>query len=122
MVMSGGDKIPTMSLKARFSRDDGQQISWDVTFVFKGSNGDRNLGNNASGLCQVGTNDVHFTYGPAVHDAERACWTTMNSTDRPDVRKRIVQLVINAKGHLIRACRYLMDSQISESVIHGKPS
>ena len=44
--------------------------------------------------------DVLVSSSPQVHDEYREVWTTMNDTDRPDIRERIRSLAFTARDKL----------------------
>jgi hypothetical protein len=59
---------------------------------------ERPLGYRSSGYVveQDGNSQLCFEQEPQVHDEKRPVWTTMNPTDRGDIRKTIVRLAKTA--------------------------
>jgi hypothetical protein len=84
---------PTLHIIVTGDSPSGRQ--WQVTMKSADATGARELGYRAKGHLN-GLNDVIFEYGPAVHDEYRDVWTTMNTTDRPDLRNTICDLVLKA--------------------------
>jgi hypothetical protein len=60
--------------------------------------GTRNLAYRASGF--IAGEKVVFESDPEVHDENRDVWTTMNRTDRPDIRKTICSKILLAQKKL----------------------
>lgn len=85
---------------ARDLRSSGaEQYKWQVTMKAADAAGSRKLGYRASGRI-MSSDQIVFESGPQVHDEDRAVWTTMNETDRPDLRKRFKELVVKAREKL----------------------
>lgn len=62
--------------------------------------GTRKLGYRASGLFTAPGQFI-FESQPQVHDENRDVWTTMNLTDRPDIREQMRSKVIYATKKMI---------------------
>jgi hypothetical protein len=76
-------------------------LHWSVTMRAPDATGVRRLGYRATGTIRRDLSIVEFDIGPQVHDEERPVWTTMNETDRPDIRKQIINLVRKAAERLM---------------------
>jgi hypothetical protein len=73
------------------------QYKWRISMVDSDwrRTGTRMLAYRASGF--VAGDKVVFESEPEVHDENRDVWTTMNLTDRPDIRKTIRSKVLLAQ-------------------------
>lgn len=71
------------------------RYKWCITTVDSDSTGTRMLAYRASGF--IAEDEVVFESEPQVHDENRDVWTTMNRTDRPDIRQMICQKVLSAQ-------------------------
>jgi hypothetical protein len=99
------ESIPKMHIlmKRTISVSDGtQHFEWSITMKMLDATGKRDLGYRASGRITANNEKlkVLFEREPQVHDEDRPVWTTMNLTDRPDVRKKFESLVGNAMAKL----------------------
>ena len=63
---------------------------WSVTMRAPDADGARRLHYRATGVFVGDLNRLQFESEPQVHDEKRPVWTTMNLTDRPDIRKMLV--------------------------------
>jgi hypothetical protein len=70
-------------------------FKWSVTLKAPDAAGGRYLGYRGHGTIDEDMTNLKFEYGPAVLDEKRPVWTTMNPTDRPDIRKKLTSLAIN---------------------------
>jgi hypothetical protein len=75
------------------------EYEWHVTMRASDASGTRELGYRASGNLND-LNNLIFECGPHVHDECREDWTTMNDTDRPDIRERMRSLAFTARDKL----------------------
>ncbi len=67
------------------------QLEWAVMLIAADAQGNRALGYRGTGTI-LDAGAVAFESGPEVHDENLPRWTTMNSTDRPDIRAKIIDL------------------------------
>ena len=79
--------------------DFSKKYQWQVTMRAADATGERKLGYRASGSFD-GLNKLIFESGPEVHDESRPVWTPMNAKDRPDIRKRMQDLVLLANAKM----------------------
>ncbi|MFK4536183.1 hypothetical protein ABIA00_004366 [Bradyrhizobium ottawaense] len=68
---------------------------WQVTMRAADATGGRKLGYRGAGNLDD-RGKIKFESGPEVHDENRPVWTTMNATDRSDIRRKMESLVLFA--------------------------
>src|SRR4029079_13268143 len=95
------ETIPRMHIIAEFMSPNlsgAPRFSWSITMKGADAEGSRVLGYRATGIITLLGNEmqVQLEQEPQVHDEKRPVWTTMNPTDRIDIRKRIVSLAMTA--------------------------
>jgi hypothetical protein len=91
---SNGYNGPKLHVVVKSSEIPGK-YRWWVTMMTQDATSARQLGYRASGRLDE-LDGVIFETGCEVHDEGRDVWTTMNATDRPDIRKQIRSLVQKA--------------------------
>lgn len=96
-----GDSYGGPALHVVMTRVNGStsEYEWHVTMRTSDASGTRKLGYRASGNLND-LNNLTFECGPQVHDECREVWTTMNDTDRPDIRERMRSLAFTARDKL----------------------
>jgi hypothetical protein len=101
--VSQQDPVPQMHIIVKRASSDTHvpaRFQWSVTFKAPDAAGERYLGYRGSGTIEENLTGLQFEYGPAVLDERRPVWTTMNPTDRPDIRKQLTRLVTKAAEKL----------------------
>jgi hypothetical protein len=92
-----------LKIQVRRERPDDHTspFSWTVELVMRSASLQTDLGYRAAGK-MIGTT-IRFTQELQVHDERRPVWTTMNLTDRPDVRRRMEHLVKKAVDEALKS-------------------
>jgi hypothetical protein len=83
---------------------------WELTMIAADASGNRRLGYRASGYINK-TGKIIFKSGPQVQDERRDVWTTMNDTDRPDIRKSMENKVLAAAKELKNSSKATFEFQ-----------
>lgn len=101
--MSKIDEIPKIHIIVRAdtsSENGSDRYWWSVTMMASDATGKRSLGYRGTGNINSTLTDLKFESGPEVHDEKLPRWTPMNPTDRHDIRKKMIQLAMNAAEKL----------------------
>jgi hypothetical protein len=101
--MSQEETVPQMHINIKriaAGADGSARFRWSVTMMASDAKGERTLGYRGSGIIEGDLTGLQFETGPEVHDESRPVWTTMNQTDRPDIRKKIADLARKAAEKL----------------------
>jgi hypothetical protein len=97
MKICGLDHALWVAVERTTNSDGVTQYHWDIELVFGDATGTRKLGYRGSGIKKSDSSMPQFEREPEVHDQNKFDrWTVMPLTHRPDVRKRMIDLVTRA--------------------------
>lgn len=107
--------IPKLHISIEPNGGDEPRYRWSVTLIMPDAVGGRCLGYRRSGGMRADLITLAYDAPVAVHDDDRDVWTAMNPTDRPDVQKKIDQLVRDAAAKMANGGQQQFEYKISDS-------